>query len=165
MLNLNIKGYYIDLEKAIVTINNNNYKNILLQIPEGLKFIFNDFADFIEQKTKANKTLKEKFPQTKLVFCGYYPTVFPEQLLNKSKIDYCFMGEYEQTCLEFVQAIKENKEIETIPGIAYRKENQVIRTEKRELIKDLDTLPFPERESLPMEKYNGKGRGIRHSRS
>jgi 2-(3-amino-3-carboxypropyl)histidine synthase len=54
VLNLNIKGYYIDLEKAIVTITNNNYKNILLQIPEGLKFIFNDFADFIEQKTKAN---------------------------------------------------------------------------------------------------------------
>ncbi len=54
MLNLNIKGYYIDLEKAIVTITNNNYKNILLQIPEGLKFIFKDFVDFIEQKTKAN---------------------------------------------------------------------------------------------------------------
>ena len=51
---MNIKGYYIDLEKAVKIINKNDYKNIVLQVPEGLKHIFRDFVDFIEKKTKAN---------------------------------------------------------------------------------------------------------------
>ena len=51
---MNIKGYHIDLEKAIKTINKNDYKNILLQVPEGLKNIFKDFVDFIEEETKSN---------------------------------------------------------------------------------------------------------------
>ena len=51
---MNIKGYYIDLEKAIRIINKKNYKNIVLQVPEGLKYIFKDFVDFFETKTKAN---------------------------------------------------------------------------------------------------------------
>ena len=51
---MNIKGYYIDLEKVIKKINKNNYKNIVLQIPEGLKHIFKDFVDLFEKKTKAN---------------------------------------------------------------------------------------------------------------
>jgi len=51
---LNISSYYIDLEKAVGTINKNNYKNIVLQVPEGLKYIFKDITDFLEEKTKAN---------------------------------------------------------------------------------------------------------------
>jgi 2-(3-amino-3-carboxypropyl)histidine synthase len=51
---LNIKEYYIDLEKVVKKINKNNYKNIVLQIPEGLKHIFKDFVDIFEKKTKAN---------------------------------------------------------------------------------------------------------------
>ena len=51
---MNIKGYNIDLEKAVKIINTNDYKNIFLQVPEGLKHIFKDFVDFIEEKTKAN---------------------------------------------------------------------------------------------------------------
>lgn len=51
---MNIKGYYIDLEKAVKKINKNNYKNIVLQVPEGLRHIFKNFVDFFEEKTKAN---------------------------------------------------------------------------------------------------------------
>lgn len=51
---MNIKGYYIELEKAVKIINKNDYKNIVLQVPEGLKYIFKDFVNFFEIKTKAN---------------------------------------------------------------------------------------------------------------
>ena len=51
---MNIKGYYIDLEKAVRKINKNNYENIVLQIPEGLKYIFKDLVNYFEEKTNAN---------------------------------------------------------------------------------------------------------------
>ena len=51
---LKIPGYNIDLEKAIKTINNKDYKNIILQIPEGLKQHLSSFIDLLEKETKAN---------------------------------------------------------------------------------------------------------------
>jgi len=50
---LNIHGYKIDLENAVNIIVKNNYKKVLLQIPDGLKSNFFKFADFIEEKTNA----------------------------------------------------------------------------------------------------------------
>ena len=50
---MNIAAYKIDLEKAIKKINQKKYKNIILQLPDGLKNYFNDIADFLEEKTDA----------------------------------------------------------------------------------------------------------------
>ncbi|KYK33541.1 MAG: diphthamide biosynthesis protein, partial [Thermoplasmatales archaeon SG8-52-3] len=51
---MKVSDYNIDLEKVVNTINKNNYKRVLLQVPEGLKINFFKFVDFIEEKTKAN---------------------------------------------------------------------------------------------------------------
>ena len=51
---MNINNYYIDLNKAIKIIKTNNYKNIVLQVPEGLKYSFKKIVDFLEEKTKTN---------------------------------------------------------------------------------------------------------------
>ena len=50
---MNIPGYKIDLENVVNAIKKNNYKTILLQIPEGLKSYFSKIVAFIEQETKA----------------------------------------------------------------------------------------------------------------
>ena len=51
---MNITGYEINLENVVNNIINNNYKKVLLQIPDGLKSHFFKFADLIEEKTNAN---------------------------------------------------------------------------------------------------------------
>lgn len=45
--------YKIELEKAIEEINKNNYKQILIQLPDGMKHKANLIVDNIEEKTKA----------------------------------------------------------------------------------------------------------------
>ena len=50
---MKIQGYNIDLENAVTKINQNNYKKIVLQIPEGLKSQSNKIVDFLEKETKA----------------------------------------------------------------------------------------------------------------
>lgn len=49
-----IKGYEIDLEKAVKKIKENCYNNVLLQVPEGLKNHFSSYVDFIEKNTNAS---------------------------------------------------------------------------------------------------------------
>ena len=51
---MNISGYEIDLENVVNNILKNDYKKVLLQIPDGLKSHFFKFADFIEEKTNAD---------------------------------------------------------------------------------------------------------------
>lgn len=50
---MKIPGYSIDLEKAVRRINSENYKRVVLQIPEGLKIHVLKFVDFFEKNTSA----------------------------------------------------------------------------------------------------------------
>lgn len=51
---MRIQGYIIDLKGAIDKINNKNYSNVCLQLPEGLKSKSLEIVDFVEKKTNAN---------------------------------------------------------------------------------------------------------------
>jgi len=51
---LKIPGYNIDLGKAVKTIKENDYKRVVLQVPEGLKSHYSKFVDFLEENTNAN---------------------------------------------------------------------------------------------------------------
>lgn len=68
--------------------------------------------------------------------------------------DYIIIGEGEQTLLELSQLVIRNTgEAKNIAGIAYREAGSIIRTAKRENLKDLDTLPFPAWELLDAKPY------------
>ena len=51
---MKISGYKINLEKAIKIINKNDYKKVLIQVPEGLKTNYYKIVDFIEKRTNTN---------------------------------------------------------------------------------------------------------------
>ncbi len=89
-----------------------------------------------------------------VVLAGYYPTVAPAAVLERSRADYCTIGEYEYTLRELVNALEEGRSPEDVLGLAVRNGNRTIVNDPRPLIADLDDLPFPERESLPMKRYN-----------
>lgn len=77
---------------------------------------------------------------------GQHPTAMPETFLyNGSPIDVCIIGEADITTLELVKTFQKNGKIESLDGIAFfnNQKNMVVRTHKRELVQELDTLPFP----------------------
>jgi anaerobic magnesium-protoporphyrin IX monomethyl ester cyclase len=62
-------------------------------------------------------------------------------------------GEGERTIVELVAAIENGLSLEGVKGISYIDKGREIRTPPRELIKNLDDLPFPARELLDMKRY------------
>ncbi|MBU2068341.1 radical SAM protein, partial [Patescibacteria group bacterium] len=48
---------------------------------------------------------------------------------------------------------KNNLEFEQIPGLVFKKNNQVVINPIRPLIENLDTIPFPARHLVPSKKY------------
>lgn len=71
----------------------------------------------------------------------------------KHGADVIAIGEAEQTVLELCNAFKNNPELDLISGIAFIKNNEVIKTLKRSVIKDLDTLPAPAWDLIDIAPY------------
>lgn len=76
-----------------------------------------------------------------------------EQYLNAGA-DFILMGEAEFTLLELVQALTNNvNDFSAIQGLSFKKENEIIRTPKRAVLKDLDSLPLPAWDLIDIEPY------------
>jgi radical SAM superfamily enzyme YgiQ (UPF0313 family) len=95
-------------------------------------------------------TSRRHFPSALIVLGGVHPTVDPQETLTHPEVDIVVLGEGERTMVE----IAGGKQRDEINGIAFMRNGEVIRTPARELIKDLDALPFPAYHLLPMDKYH-----------
>lgn len=76
-----------------------------------------------------------------------------EQYLNEGA-DYVLLGEAEQTLLELTDCIINNKNnIPLVRGIAFLQNGNLVKTMKRPVMKDLDSLPLPAWDLVDMEPY------------
>ncbi len=90
------------------------------------------------------KVVKSLNDDVKVVVGGTHPTLDPEGTLTGGEFDYAVRGEGEFTLLE----LADNREKEGIKGLSFKRGNRIIHNESRPFIKDLDTLPYPCRDSF-----------------
>lgn len=88
-----------------------------------------------------------------IIVGGTLASSIPELLLTKTNTDIACIGEGENTVKEILEVLENNGNLEKIRGIAYRKEKKIYQTSPRELIKNLDEIPFPAWDLFPMERY------------
>jgi radical SAM superfamily enzyme YgiQ (UPF0313 family) len=68
--------------------------------------------------------------------------------------DFVILGEAENTLLQLVQAINNNEtSFQHIAGLAFLHNNQVIKTQHRMVMKDLDALPLPAWDLIDIQPY------------
>jgi len=95
---------------------------------------------------------------------GPHPTTLPfETMKNTPEIDFICYGESELTVAELIKYFeKRNEQYENIRGLVWREGDEIKVNPRRELIEDLDTLPFPARHLLNYKKYlwSVPGKGI-----
>lgn len=87
------------------------------------------------------------------VLGGHGPAPEPEYFLKKTKADVIVIGEGEETIIELLATIANHKPLSNVKGIAYREKDEVIVNDRRPLIPDIDSIPFPAYELFPMEYY------------
>jgi magnesium-protoporphyrin IX monomethyl ester (oxidative) cyclase len=86
---------------------------------------------------------------------GAHPTAMPELALSDKKLDYVVLGEGEQTLIDLVRVIEGKQDFHMLDGVGYRENGNIKIIPKTRFIEDLDSLPFPARHLLNMEKYFG----------
>jgi anaerobic magnesium-protoporphyrin IX monomethyl ester cyclase len=101
------------------------------------------------------KRVKEENTDIVTVFGNFYATFNAERILRKYPfVDVIVRGEGEYTSLELATCLEKNGDLKKVLGINFRKNDQIISTPDRPLIKDVDALPFPDREMLDVEYHN-----------
>jgi len=106
--------------------------------------------DFVKSFSALAKKVR---PDVKIMAGNMVSTAHPELLLQNSEVDICVIDEGEETVKELVQKIKNHADIETVKGIKFKKDDQIIATAPRERITNLDTIPHPAWELFPTETY------------
>lgn len=98
----------------------------------------------------------------KIAFSGlHYELYQPDFLKKYDFIDFSLYGEYEYTIRDLAKTIDDSGNLSEVKGLLYRNPNgQIIKTLPRPLIDDLDALPWPLRNKLPMHRYNDQPGGI-----
>jgi anaerobic magnesium-protoporphyrin IX monomethyl ester cyclase len=70
-----------------------------------------------------------------------------------SGFDVVVPGEGEVTILEIANAVRDGRDLATIPGVAVKRDGHVVRGPSRPFLKDLDALPLPAWDLLDMGAY------------
>jgi len=74
---------------------------------------------------------------------GHGPAPEPEYFLNKTGADAIVIGEGETTVLELFDALGAHRSLKEIKGIAYLDSGKVRINPRRELLQDIDSIPWP----------------------
>ena len=95
--------------------------------------------------------VRQILPEAVIVLGGAHVSAVPQNALSYDCFDVGIIAEGELTMLELVRHIEGDglSDLTGIAGLVLRKDGEVILTEPRGYIKDLDTLPFPARHLLP----------------
>ncbi len=99
----------------------------------------------------------------RIAIAGPDMNIFDKKFMeDNSFIDFALIGEYEFTLLELAGALKNKKPLEKIKGLAINNNKKVTITPRRELEKNLEKYPWPDRDDFPIFKYHDCPGGIPH---
>lgn len=100
------------------------------------------------------RLIKKVDPVIRVVLGGNHATSFSDMVLKEQAIDFVVRGEGEITFFELCKHIISNQnDYKSIDGLAYRKDQAIIKTKDRGLIKDLNDLPPLDYSMVDVKRY------------
>ena len=134
-----------DLLSRITNIENKVIDTLIRWNPKLI--CFSVVTDNYFWACKMAKRIKKKI-KVPIVFGGIHPTSVPTQVLSNDFVDYVCVGEGEESMVDLADALDKGSKCLRIPNIYCKKDGKIIRNPVRPLIKDLDSLPFPDKDII-----------------
>ncbi|MBD3264051.1 MAG: radical SAM protein, partial [Candidatus Omnitrophica bacterium] len=100
---------------------------------------------------------RRQLPSVSIICGGPHSTACPEDTLNSEAFDFAVIGEGESTFSDLLDWFSDGKKNspENIKGVAFKKEDKIIKAPSRPMITDLDSIPKPARHLLaPLNRYS-----------
>lgn len=100
--------------------------------------------------------------KAKICLCGPHVSVFKDKILKESPfVDYVAYGEYDHIIRDLAKALNEKVvRLKTVRGLVYRAKEGIRTNPPMPVIEDINELPWPVRDSLPMLNYRDGNAGL-----
>lgn len=150
-----LKQNQYDVKILDLLIDKKNDDEVLNVIKNFSPFAigFTAVTPVINSAYRLAKKIKNMWGNILLFAGGPHPSALPEEAI-KNNFDFVIIGEGEKTIIELFKNLHSP---EIVDGIAFGKNNEIIKTKQRSYIKNLDELPFPARELFPdLKLYKGQ---------
>ncbi|MEZ5978233.1 MAG: radical SAM protein [Planctomycetota bacterium] len=80
------------------------------------------------------KAVREKYPNLPIVWGGWFPSVTPEMYLDGGIADAVALGQGELTFREVVNALDAGEPLDSVAGLALKRDGKVVYTDHREVV-------------------------------
>jgi len=102
---------------------------------------------------ETSREIRRLRPHVRIVWGGYFPSIYPDSALNAKYVDYVVRGQGEDTLLELIDAIRGNRSLDSIKGLSYKDAFGLHRSNPERPMKGPDQFPWSPFHRLPVEKY------------
>ena len=110
-------------------------------------------SPFFHLSKSVATSIKEINPDLKILLGGQHFTIEGEKAFHDC-FDYAYSGECENQLIPLLDTLENNQTLKNVKGLYYRNKNGKVKfTGPNTYVRDLDALPFPARDLLPMHKY------------
>jgi len=113
----------------------------------------------LKQAIPITKKIKKKYPETKIVWGGYFSSNQPEAILNSGFVDVIINGMGDKCFPQLMDAFENDLSIDLISNIIYLKNGEIVKTKKDEIydLNELPALPYKKLDQFyPVKKYLGR---------
>lgn len=113
----------------------------------------------LKQAIPFSKRLKERFPQTAIVWGGYFPSNHSGVVLTSGYVDFVVNGPGDRSFPALLEALEGNRPFDLIPNLIYKSVEGIVKTRKDELYEqdELPQLPYDRlNQFYPLKRYLGK---------
>ncbi len=102
---------------------------------------------------EVSREVRRLRPQVKIVWGGYFPSIYPDAALNAKYIDYVVRGQGEDTLLELIESVRGRRDLTTIRGLSYKDPFGLHRNNPERPMKGPDSFPWVPYHRIPVERY------------
>lgn len=135
-------------EHLTAYLDNNRFDVVGVSMVAG----YYQYRKLLKISDAINKSKQRPF----FMMGGHGPTPEPGFFLKQTSADAVVMGEGEITVIELMKALAGKRALSDIKGIAFRDGDKIFVNERRSLIEDINTIPFPAYELFPIDYYKLK---------
>lgn len=110
----------------------------------------------IHEAAGVARAVRERFPDARIILGGYHASALPERTLNEFPcFDMAFYGESEPAAAEYTGRLRNCEPVHDIDGTAARINGGVRLNPPAPRPEDLDALPLPAFDLMPLHRYRG----------
>lgn len=97
-------------------------------------------------------------PRCTVIAGNSVATSIPESLLHNTKVDIAVLGEADITMVKLLGVLERKGRLADVKGVAFKSGDEIVFTDKRAVVTDINALDFPNWDIFDLDKYNEYGK-------